>query len=86
MRLNHFSRATTPLTRRTFILRPKLSKIRKCSRMTGGATIRSNLVGWTKQVAESRLVYLQGGDDPVAYASPEYQRLIQNAVYWVAGQ
>ena len=44
----------------------------------------SNLVGWTKQVAESRLVYLQGGDDPVAYASPEYQRLIQNAVYWVA--
>ena len=40
----------------------------------------SNLVGWTKQVAESRLVYLQGGDDPVAYASPEYQRLIQNAV------
>ena len=44
----------------------------------------SALVGWTKQVAESRLVYLQGGDDPVAYASPEYQRLIQNAVHWVA--
>ena len=44
----------------------------------------SALVGWTKQVAESRLVYLQGGDDPAAYASPEYQRLIQNAVHWVA--
>jgi len=44
----------------------------------------SPLVGWTKQVAASRLTYLQGGDDPVAYANAHYQRLIQNAIDWVA--
>ncbi|MGA1104138.1 MAG: ThuA domain-containing protein [Pseudomonadales bacterium] len=44
----------------------------------------SSLVGWTKQVAASRLTYLQGGDDPVAYANPHYQRLIRNAIDWVA--
>jgi len=45
----------------------------------------SNLVGWTRQKNESRIVYLQGGDDPEAYASKNYQRLIGNAIRW-AGQ
>ena len=46
--------------------------------------VGSNLVGWTRHEGNSRLVYLQGGDDPVAYADPNYRRLVRNAVFWVA--
>lgn len=45
----------------------------------------SNLVGWVKHYRNSPIVYLQGGDDPVAYASPDYRRLLHNAIRWVAG-
>jgi len=44
----------------------------------------SNLVGWTREQGSSRIVYLQGGDDPVAYASEHYRRLIRNAIFWVS--
>ena len=44
----------------------------------------SDLVGWTRDEGRSRIVYLQGGDDPQAYANPHYQRLIANAIDWVA--
>ncbi|MEM7218729.1 MAG: ThuA domain-containing protein [Pseudomonadota bacterium] len=43
----------------------------------------SSLVGWTRTVRNSRIVYLQGGDDPVAYANEHYQRLLANALRWV---
>jgi type 1 glutamine amidotransferase len=43
----------------------------------------SNLIGWTREVGRSRIVYLQCGDDPVAYASPHFQQLISNAIDWV---
>lgn len=43
-----------------------------------------NLIGWTKTYGNSRIVYLQCGDDPVAYANPHYRRLIRNAVHWVS--
>ena len=44
----------------------------------------SNLIGWAKEVNEARIVYLQCGDDPEAYANPHFQRLIANAIRWVA--
>ncbi len=44
----------------------------------------SNLVGWAKQALGSRLVYLQPGDGPSAYDSPDYRRLVENAIRWVA--
>ena len=44
----------------------------------------SNLVGWARTPGASRLVYLQGGDDPVAYASEHYRTLIGNAIAWVS--
>ncbi|WP_062344654.1 ThuA domain-containing protein [Novosphingobium sp. CCH12-A3] len=44
----------------------------------------SNLVGWTRQALNSRLVYLQPGDGPSAYDNPHYRRLVENAIRWVA--
>lgn len=44
----------------------------------------SNLVGWTKQLDNSRLVYLQPGDSPAVFELPDYRRLVENAIRWVA--
>jgi len=46
--------------------------------------VGSNLVGWTRQALNSRLVYLQPGDGPSAYDNPHYRRLVENAIRWVA--
>lgn len=43
----------------------------------------SNLIGWTKQAINSRLVYLQPGDGPSAYDNPSYRLLVENAIRWV---
>ena len=42
----------------------------------------SNLIGWTRTVGRSRIVYLQCGDDPVAYASEPVRQLIRTAIHW----
>ena len=44
----------------------------------------SNLIGWVRHHGNSRIVYLQCGDGPQAYASPEFRRLLGNAIRWVA--
>lgn len=44
----------------------------------------SRLVGWTREVGKSRIVYLQCGDDAVAYSNQHFQRLINNAIRWVS--
>lgn len=46
----------------------------------------STVVGWVKHYRNSPIVYLQGGDDPVAYANEHYRRLLHNAIRWVAGE
>ena len=42
----------------------------------------SDLVGWTRTQGNSRIVYLQGGDDPTAYGNRNYQQLLGNAIRW----
>ncbi|MDE2561784.1 MAG: ThuA domain-containing protein [Sphingomonadales bacterium] len=44
----------------------------------------SNLIGWTKKVDASRLVYLQPGDSPAVFGHPDYRRLVENAIRWLA--
>ena len=46
----------------------------------------SNLIGWTKTYGKSRIVYLQCGDDPEAYANPHFKQLVGNAISWVAAR
>jgi type 1 glutamine amidotransferase len=43
-----------------------------------------NLVGWAKRALNAPLVYLQPGDGKDAYDAPEYRRLVENAIRWVA--
>ena len=44
----------------------------------------SSLVGWTKQYDNSRICYLQGGDDAEAWQNEHYQQLLNNAIAWAS--
>ncbi len=44
----------------------------------------SALIGWARTLGPTRIVYLQCGDDSVAYANPQFQQLLANAVAWVS--
>lgn len=44
----------------------------------------SDLIGWARTIGRSRIVYLQCGDDPVAYGNEAFRLLIRNAINWVA--
>jgi hypothetical protein len=46
----------------------------------------SNIVGWVKHYRNSPIVYLQGGDDSIAYENEHFQRLLHNAIRWVASE
>jgi len=43
----------------------------------------SDLIGWTRRAGNSKLVYLQPGDGPAAYANPHLRRLVENAIRFV---
>lgn len=44
----------------------------------------TRLVGWVKRYRNSPIVYLQPGDGPATYADPNYRRLVENALRWLA--
>lgn len=44
----------------------------------------NDLISWEKPVGAGRLVYLQPGDGPAAYADPNLRRLLANALAYVA--
>jgi type 1 glutamine amidotransferase len=44
----------------------------------------SDLIGWTREVGKSRLVYLQPGHDRATYDNPHYRRMVENAIRYVA--
>lgn len=44
----------------------------------------SRLVGWVKSYRNSPIAYVQGGDDPEAYESEHFRRLVENAIHWAA--
>jgi type 1 glutamine amidotransferase len=41
-------------------------------------------LGWTTDYGAARIVYLQLGHDHQAYQNPNYRRLVQQAIAWVA--
>jgi hypothetical protein len=46
----------------------------------------SDLIGWTHRYGRSPIVTLLCGDGPKAYANPGLQRLLANAIHWVAAE
>jgi len=77
-------RADLPFTRDRFFSADLAVRGRMYAREGWGHPPGCNLVGWTKQAINSRLVYLQPGDGLSAYDNPHYRRLVENAIRWVA--
>jgi type 1 glutamine amidotransferase len=77
-------RAATPFTRDHFWSAELAVRGRLHDRAGWQHPPGSDVIGWAKQAAASRLVYLQPGDGASAYANPHYRRLVENAIRWVA--
>ncbi|MFC4000137.1 ThuA domain-containing protein [Prauserella oleivorans] len=45
----------------------------------------SGVVAWIREHPRSRIVYLQFGDSPAAFANPAFRRLLTNALQWASG-
>ena len=43
-------------------------------------------IGWAHQYRNSRVVYLMGGHDRLAYENDSFRTLIENAVRWTSGE
>lgn len=43
-------------------------------------------IAWAKTYEKSRIVYIQSGHDHLAYENPNFQRLLRQAIQWVAGK
>ncbi len=48
--------------------------------------LSGKVIGWSHQYGASRIVYLQLGHDHAAYENKNFQRLVEQAVKWVAGK
>jgi type 1 glutamine amidotransferase len=46
----------------------------------------SGVVAWVRRHPRSRIVYIQFGDGPDAFANPSFRRLLDNALSWVAAR
>jgi type 1 glutamine amidotransferase len=47
-------------------------------------SLSSRIIGWTHQKENSRIVYLQPGHDKNGYFNPSYQKLVMQAIRYVA--
>lgn len=41
-------------------------------------------IAWTNEYGNSRIVYIQPGQDHNAYENPNYRKLVKQAIYWAA--
>ena len=46
----------------------------------------SKIIGWVHQIEKSRIVYIQPGHDKNSYFNPNYQKLVRQAIEYVAAK
>jgi type 1 glutamine amidotransferase len=52
--------------------------------LTTDHPLSSKTIGWTHQIEKSRIVYIQPGHDKNSYFNPNYQKLVRQAIEYVA--
>ncbi len=52
--------------------------------LTTDEPLSNKVIAWWKTYAAARVVYIQSGHDHFAYDNPNYQRLLRQAIRWVA--
>jgi len=45
----------------------------------------NKLIGWTFTKESSKIVYIEPGHDKNTWTNPSYQKLIRQAIYYIAG-
>jgi uncharacterized protein len=80
-----FEDSVHPLLRTSF--KPTADKFADApngSNVGAGHPPGPNLAGWVKTAENSPIVYLQNGHDNNAWSNPHFQRLMLNAIKWLA--
>lgn len=54
--------------------------------LTTDHPLSSKVIGWTHRKGNSRIVYIQPGHDKNAFQNPNYRKLVQQAIEYVAGK
>jgi len=54
--------------------------------LTTDHPLSSKTIGWTHQIEKSRIVYIQPGHDKNSYFNPNYQKLVRQAIEYVAAK
>lgn len=49
-------------------------------------SLSSKIIGWTHQIEKSRIAYIQPGHDKNSFFNPTYQKLIRQAIEYVAAR
>lgn len=75
-----FEDSVTPLLRTSW--RPATAEA-QAANMNPDWTF-SNLFAWVKTAENSPIVYIQGGHDATAWATPKFRELMGNAIEWLA--
>jgi len=52
--------------------------------LTTDHLLSSKTIGWMHQIEKSRIVYIQPGHDKNSYFNPNYQKLVRQAIEYVA--
>ncbi len=62
-----------------FLVLPKVLPLLTTTEETSG-----DIIGWINHYKKSMIVYLQLGHDHYAYENPNYRRLVQQSIQWLA--
>ncbi len=54
--------------------------------LTTDQPLSNKEIAWAKTYEKARVVYMQSGHDHLAYENPNFQRLLRQAIQWVAGK
>ncbi|MCX7825935.1 MAG: ThuA domain-containing protein, partial [Verrucomicrobiae bacterium] len=54
--------------------------------LTTDEPLSAPIIGWAKTYEKARVVYIQLGHDHFAYENPNFQKLVAQAIAWVAGK
>jgi hypothetical protein len=54
--------------------------------LTTEEALSNRIIAWAKNYGSARVVYLQSGHDHFAYENPNYQRILKQALLWVANR
>lgn len=82
----YFEDSIHPLLRTDFVAKPENFTLARTRDPNWNPPVGSNLEAWYKAAENSPIVYVQHGHDNLAWANPNFQKLMANAIKWAASE